>query len=282
MTLKEVYVIGKDKIKRAGVENPGLEASLIISTVFGIDRIDIYTKPETEIELDRLKELDEIVERRIRREPVAYLMGETEFYSRKFFVGSDVLIPRPETEILTEEALNIIRNMSTPRVIDVGTGSGCIALTIGCERNDSMIIASDVSFDAILVAKANATRLDVDNVAFVHSDFLDPLKASSFDIVVSNPPYVSEAEFVALDRDVRDFEPSLALRGGRDGLDCVRRVASGAISALKNGGWCVIEIGRDQDKAAMEIFRTFGYRDISFLDDLSGIKRVIKGRWIIS
>ncbi len=281
MTLKEVYLLGKDRIKRAGMENPGLEASLLISKVFGIDRTDIYTRPETEIGLDRLKEFDEIVERRIGREPIAYILGEIEFYSRKFLVGSEVLIPRPETEILAGEVLNIIRNISRPRVIDVGTGSGCIALTIGSERRDSMIIASDLSFDAIMVAKENAKRLDVENVAFVQSDFLDSLKAGSFDVVVSNPPYVSEAELSLLDPGIREFEPALALHGGKDGMDCIRRLASDAISVLKSGGWYVTEIGQGQDRAAMEIFRTLGYRDTSFVEDLSGIKRIIKGRWII-
>jgi release factor glutamine methyltransferase len=281
MTLKEVYLIGKDKIKGAGIDNPGLETSLLISKVFGIDKIDIYTQPDTEIGWERLKEFDEIIERRIGREPIEYLLGETEFYSRKFFVGSEVLIPRPETEKLVEEALNIIGNISSPRVIDVGTGSGCIAITIGSERSDSMIIASDISFDAILVAKENAKRLDVHNISFVHSDFLNFVKERSFDIVVSNPPYISETELCRLEPDIRDFEPIVALHGGKDGLDCIRRVASSTISVLKNGGWCIMEIGGDQNKEAIGILRTFGYRDISFLEDLSGIKRVIKGRWII-
>lgn len=281
MTLKEVYLIGKDKIKGAGIDNPGLETSLLISKVFGIDKIDIYAHPETEIDLESLRQFEEIIERRIGREPIGYILGETEFYSRRFFVGSEVLIPRPETEKLVEEALNIIRDISSPRVIDVGTGSGCIAITIGSERSDSMIIASDISFDAILVAKENARRLDVHNISFVHSDFLNFLKERSFDIVVSNPPYVSETELCGLEPDIRDFEPIVALRGGEDGLDSIRRVASGAISVLKSGGWCIMEIGGDQNKETTEILRAFGYRDISFSEDLSGIKRVIKGRWII-
>lgn len=281
MTLKEAYLIGKDKIKCAGIDNPALEASLLISKVFGIDKIDIYTQPEIEIDGERLKEFEEIIERRLGREPIGYILGETEFYSRKFFVGSGVLIPRPETEKLVEEALNIIRNISSPLVIDVGTGSGCVAIVIGSERSDSMIIASDISFDAILVAKENAKRLDVHNVSFVNSNFLDFVKEGSFDIVVSNPPYISETELSRLEPDIRDFEPIVALDGGEDGLDCIRRVASGAISVLKSGGWCIMEIGANHNKEAIGIFKTIGYRDISFLEDLSGIKRVIKGRWII-
>jgi release factor glutamine methyltransferase len=281
MTLKEVYLIGKNKIKGAGIANPGLEASLLISKVFGIDKIDIYRRPEIEIGWERLKEFEEIIERRIGREPIAYILGEMEFYSRKFLVGSEVLIPRPETEKLVEEALNIIGNISSPRVIDVGTGSGCIAITIGSERSDSMIIASDISFDAIVVAKENAKRLDVHNISFVHSDFLNFVRERSFDIVISNPPYISETELSRLEPDIRDFEPIVALHGGDDGLDCIRRVASGAISVLKNGGWCIMETGKNHTKEAIGILRTFGYRDISFLEDLSGIRRVIKGRWII-
>jgi release factor glutamine methyltransferase len=281
MTLKEVYLIGKDKIKGAGIDNPALETSLLISKVFGIDKIDIYTQPEIEIDGESLKEFEEIIERRLGREPIGYILGETEFYSRKFVVGSEVLIPRPETEKLVEEALNIIGNISSPLVIDVGTGSGCIAITIGSERTDSMIVASDISFDAILVAKENAKRLDVQNITFVHSDLLNFVKERSSDIVVSNPPYISETELCGLEADIRDFEPIVAIDGGEDGLNCVRRVAAGAVSVLKNGGWCIMEIGGQQNKEAMGILRSFGYRDISFTEDLSGIKRVIKGRWII-
>lgn len=281
MTLKEVYLLGKEKIKGSGIDNAGLEASILISNVFGIDKIEIYTHPETEVGIERLKQFEEIIERRIRREPIGYILGETEFYSRKFFVGRDVLIPRPETEKLVEEALNIMGYISSPLVIDVGTGSGCIAITIGSERSDSMIIASDISFHAISLAKENARRLDVQNISFVNSDLLNFVKERSFDIVVSNPPYVSETELDSLEPDIKDFEPIVALRGGEDGLDCVRRVALGAISVLKTGGWCIMEIGGDQNKEAMEILRAFGYRDISFSEDLSGIKRVIKGRWII-
>jgi release factor glutamine methyltransferase len=281
MTLKEVYSFGKDKIKAAGIGNPALEASLIISKVFGIDKIDIYTQPEIEIDGESIKEIEKIIERRLGREPIGYILGETEFYSRKFSVGSEVLIPRPETERLVEEALDIIGNVSSPLVVDVGTGSGCIAITIGSERSDSMIVASDISFDAILVAKENAERLDVHNITFVHSDFLNFAKERSFDAVVSNPPYISETEICELEPDIRDFEPIVALHGGADGLDCIRRVAAGAMSVLKNGGWCIMEIGATQNKEAMGILGAFGYRDISFSEDLSGIKRVIKGRWII-
>ena len=281
MTLKELYLIGRDKIKAAGIDNPALETSLLISKVFGVDKIDIYTQPEIEIDGESLKEFQEIIDRRLGREPIGYILGETEFYSRKFFVGSEVLIPRPETEKLVEESLNIIGNMSSPFVIDVGTGSGCVAITIGSERSDSMLVASDISFDAILVARENAKRLNVQNIAFVHSDFLNFVKERSFDIVVSNPPYISETELCGLEPDVRDFEPLVALRGGEDGLDCIRRVAGGAVSVLKNGGWCIMEIGGQQNKEAMGLLRSFGYRDISFSEDLSGIKRVIKGRWII-
>lgn len=281
MTLKEVYSIGKDKIKAGGIGNPALETSLLISRVFGMDKIDIYTQPEIEIDGESLKEFEEIIERRLGREPIGYILGESEFYSRKFSVGSEVLIPRPETETLVEEALDIIGNISSPLVVDVGTGSGCIAITIGGERSDSTVVASDISFGAILLAKENAKRLGVHNINFVHSDFLNFAKGRLFDVVVSNPPYISEAEICELEPDIRDFEPIVALHGGQDGLDCIRRVAAGAKSVLKNGGWCIMEIGATQNKEAGAILRGFGYREISFSEDLSGIKRVIKARWII-
>ncbi|MBI4228253.1 MAG: peptide chain release factor N(5)-glutamine methyltransferase [Deltaproteobacteria bacterium] len=281
MNLREVYLLGKDKIRGAGIDNPGLETSLLISKVLGMNRIDIYTQPEIEIGCERLREFEEIINRRTGREPIAYILGEKEFYSRHFVVSSSVLIPRRETEKLVEETLYSIRNITSPRVIDVGTGSGCIAITIGSERSDSVIIASDISIDAILVAKENANKLNTHNVSFVCSDFLNFVKERSFDIVVSNPPYISESELCGLEPDIRDFEPIVALHGGEDGLDCISRVASGATSVLKSGGWCIIEIGADQYKEAAGIFSTLGYRDISFSEDLSGIKRIIKGRWII-
>jgi release factor glutamine methyltransferase len=281
MTLREVYSLGKDKIKAGGISSPALEAYLLISKVIGIDKIDIYTQPEMQIDGESLKKFEEIIERRLGREPIGHILGEVEFYSRKFSVGSEVLIPRQETERLVEEALDIIGNISSPLVVDAGTGSGCIAITIGSERRDSMIVASDISFDAILVAKENAKRLNVHNITFVHSDFLNFAKERLFDAVVSNPPYISEAELCELEPDIRDFEPIVALQGGEDGLDCIRRVAAGAMTVLKNGGWCIMEIGATQNKEAMGILRAFGYRDISFSEDLSGINRVIKGRWII-
>ena len=281
MNLREVYLLGKDKIKGAGIDNPGQEASLLISKVLGVNRIDIYTRPEIEIGGGRLREFEEIINRRTGREPIAYTLGEKEFYSRQFIVSSRVLIPRPETEKLVEETLYNIRNITSPRVIDVGTGSGCIAITIGSERSDSIIVASDISIDAILVAKENAYKLNTHNVSFVCSDFLNFVKERCFDIVVSNPPYVSESELCGLERDIREFEPIVALHGGEDGLGCISRVASGATPVLKSGGWCIIEIGADQYKEAAGIFSTLGYRDISFSEDLSGIKRIIKGRWII-
>lgn len=281
MTLKELYLTGKQKIECAGIDNPGLEASLLISEVFGTDKIHIYTKAEAQVCSDRLKEFDEIVARRISGEPIAYILGDAEFYSRTFLVGPGVLIPRPETEILVEEALSVIGGISSPLVIDVGTGSGCIALTLGSERRDSMVVASDISFDAITVARDNAKRLDVRNVFFVQSDFLDFAKGRSCDIVVSNPPYVSETELDRLEHGIRGFEPLLALNGGKDGLDCIRRVASGAIGVLKSGGWCIMEIGADQDEDAMGMVATLGYREISLIADLSGVKRIMKARWII-
>lgn len=281
MTLKEVYSIGKDRIKACGIDNAALETSLLISNAFGINKIDIYTQPEIEIDGERLREFEEMVGRRLGREPISYILGEAEFYSRKFSVGPKVLIPRPETERLAEEALDSIGNICSPRVVDVGTGSGCIAITIGCERSNSMIVASDISFAAILIAGQNAKRLGVHNITFVHSDFLNFAKERSFDLVVSNPPYISDMEFCELEPDIRDFEPIVALRGGKDGLDCIRRVAAGAMSVLKDGGWCIMEIGATQNQEALEILRGFGYRDILFSEDSSGIKRVIKGRWII-
>jgi release factor glutamine methyltransferase len=279
--LKELYLLGRDLLRKSGVENPELEVSLLLSKALGINTVDIYTYPKKEVELDKVKEFKRLLERRLKREPIAYILGEKEFYSRSFIVTPDVLIPRPETEILVEEGLNIIRNISCPFVLDVGTGSGCVAVAIGCECENARIFATDISSGALWVARANSKRHRVaKKISFICADFLICFKEQSFDIVLSNPPYIAESDFYKLESDVKDFEPKVSLLGGKDGLNCIKKIVSQAGRVLKNEGWCIIEVGANQSERVSEIFEGIGFKDVSIVKDLSGIERVIKGKWI--
>lgn len=281
-SLKELYVLGKSRMKQLGIENPELETSLLISKTLGIKTLDIHIHPEKRVDPDKAEELMKLIERRaIRKEPIAYILEEKEFYSRLFNVTPDVLIPRPETEILVEETLRTIKDIHSPVIVDVGTGSGCIGITICCERKDSVVFATDISMEALVVSHRNAKKHGVlDKVTFVLGDLLTPFKEGVFDIVVSNPPYVSENELPKLEPEIRYFEPRTSLIGGKKGTECIEKIINQSKRVLKNGGWCIIEIGYGQAKTVTEVFKTAGFKDVSTVRDYSGVERVIKGRWI--
>jgi len=310
--LKELYLKGRDLLKKSGLENPELEAALLLSKVLRINTTYIYAHPKNWVQSDKIKEFELLLERRIKREPIAYILGEKEFYSRSFIVTPDVLIPRPETEILVEEALKIINNIPYPTVLDVGTGSGCIAVTIACEAGNAQNFATDISFEALMVARANSERHKVSKrISYVCADFLSCFNENSFDIILSNPPYIPEGEFYSLESNVRDFEPKISLIGGgsilrqgsgqalrlhpstvrselvedsrpttgEEGLNCIRKIVHEAGKVLKNGGWCIIEVGANQSEKVSEIFKGVGFKEVSAVKDLAGIERVVKGKW---
>jgi release factor glutamine methyltransferase len=303
--LKELYILGKDSLKKSGIENPELEVSLLLSKVLGIKTADIYAHPDKWVQSNKVKEFRLLLERRLKREPIAYILGEKEFYSRSFVVTPHVLIPRLETETLVEEALKIIKSNPHPFVLDVGTGSGCIAVTIACEAQNAEVFATDISFEALIIARTNSERYKVARrISLIRGDFLSCFKEESFDIIVSNPPYVAKGDFYGLESDIRDFEPKVSLIGdssnlrqgsgetvrpepvedsrltaGEEGLDCIKMIIHDAGRILKNGGWCIIEIGENQSEKVSEIFRADGFKDVTTIKDLSGIERVVMGRW---
>src|SRR5262245_34543548 len=227
---------------------------------------------------------DAAVARRCAYEPVAYITGTREFYGRPFAVSRDVLIPRPETELLVDEALAAFATLS-PRpqemlqVADVGTGSGCLAVTIALERRDVTIVATDVSESALSIAATNAGHHSVQNrIIFRHASLLGGA-SDRFDLVVSNPPYVSETERPTLMPDVRDYEPSQALFGGTDGLDVIRVLLPAAERALRPGGWLLFEIGSGQSDAVRALAATSTELTVSrIVPDLAGIPRVVVAR----
>jgi release factor glutamine methyltransferase len=220
-----------------------------------------------------------LIERRMAGEPIQYITGEAEFFGLPFKVTRDVLIPRPETEHLVEKVLSFAANFEEPRIVDVGTGSGAIAVALAHKLPDAQITAIDISAAALEIARGNAELNGVaERVRFLEGDLLAPVAGEEFEIVVSNPPYVAESDRESLAVEVRDYEPAVALFAGR-GLDIYRRLIPGARDRLVPGGYLAMEIGYGQNKAIARLLAKAGIEEIEFTGDLQGIPRVASGRW---
>jgi len=219
----------------------------------------------------------ELLERRRRGEPIQYITGETEFYGLPFRVTPEVLIPRPETEHLVEKVIELAARFEQPRIVDVGTGSGAIAVALVHKLQQASITAIDLSRSALAIARENAKRNEVD-LRFLDGDLLAPVAGECFEIVVSNPPYVPSGDRATLSVEVREYEPALALFAGDDGLDVYCRLIPAAFGALVPGGYVALEIGYGQSKAITELLAKAGFEQIEFVPDLQGIPRVASAR----
>jgi release factor glutamine methyltransferase len=240
-----------DYLRGKGFESGRLESEVLLAHVLGCPRIELIARSlEVPPDADRAR-FRELIRRRVEGWPVAYLVGTKEFYLLKFEVSPAVLIPRPETETLVLEALRRLKPLKEPTALDLGTGSGCIAVSVAHQKKDARVTATDISPDALDVAKRNAETHGVaDRMTFAQGDLFGAVPAgSTFDLVVSNPPYVTPSELAALSADVREHEPRLALDGGPDGLAFYRRIAAGVGPLLKPGGSLLVEIGATQDEA---------------------------------
>ena len=221
----------------------------------------------------------DLIERRLAGEPIQYITGEAEFYGLPFHVNRDVLIPRPETEHLVEKVMALAAEFVRPKIVDVGTGSGAIAVALAHALPFAVITATDISADALAVAKANAARNGVaDRVRFFKGDLLEAVAGEHFDIVISNPPYVPESDRTTLDVEVRDYEPAQALFAGEDGLQIYRRLIPAAFGALVPGGFLALEIGYGQRAGIEALLVREGFAGIEFIPDLQGIARVAVAR----
>jgi release factor glutamine methyltransferase len=219
----------------------------------------------------------ELLERRRKGEPIQYITGETEFYGLPFLVTPDVLIPRPETEHLVEKVIEMASNFVAPRIVDVGTGSGAIAVALAHRLPHASITATDISSRALALAEENAKRNGV-AVRFLLGDLLAPVEGERFEIIVSNPPYVAMADRDSLDVEVREYEPALALFAGEDGLEIYHRLIPAAFDALTPGGFVVLEIGYGQSTAIADLLTSAGFECVEFVPDLQGISRVACAR----
>ena len=268
--------------ERAGIETPRLDAEVLLSFCLGKERAELYRDLTVELTDEQISRVLELTGRRKRREPMAYIRGFREFWSLDFIVTPAVLVPRPETECLVEEVIGLRDSTREvkPRILDIGAGSGAVCIAVASEWPDCEMVATELSAAALEVARSNAMKLlgPGREITFVQGDLYEGVEGV-FDIVCSNPPYISGAEYETLAREVTLYEPREALVAGPDGTEFHRRIADGAREKLKPGGWLVMEMGAEQRPALTEILEeTKIFDDIRFRADYAGLDRVVIAR----
>jgi release factor glutamine methyltransferase len=278
-TILEVLRWTTGRFERHGIASARLDAELLATRAFRRTRVELYMHFDQPLDEGELSAYRGLVARRLENEPIAYILGRKEFWSLDLEVGPDVLVPRPDTETLVEQALELLRGMpgaGPRRVADVGTGSGAVALALKKESLADEIFATDLSPAALEVARGNALRLGL-AVTFAQGDLVAPLIATApYHVIASNPPYIPTPDLAGLPADVRQ-EPRLALDGGEDGLMVIRRLAAAAAELLGPGGALAVEIGAGQTAAVAAVFSANGYTRIGTRQDLAGIERVVFG-----
>lgn len=268
MTIKEAFEFG---VKELNTEEKDIEITVFLEKITGIDRKLFLLNEEKEISDKEFEVLKSFIERRKKGEPVQYIVNKADFYGLEFFVKKGVLIPRFDTENLVEKALSFIKDGD--RILDMCTGSGCIALTLLYYKKNISAVGCDISDEALSIAKENAERLNL-KADFVKSDLFEKVEGK-FDVIVSNPPYIETDVVITLENQVKDFEPKNALDGGADGLNFYRIIAKQAKDYLKAGGRIVFEIGYNQGESVPEILKREGYSKIIVSKDLCGNDRVV-------
>jgi release factor glutamine methyltransferase len=285
MTIHEALAEGGGVLAAAGVETPGLDAGLLLAAILNTSRSSLIAAGPQPLTEESFAAFNDMVKRRLAGECIAYIVGKKEFYGLEFEVNPSVLVPRPDTELLVETALHIAAaDNGLFRVLDMCTGSGAVAIALKHEMPEWEVYATDISADALAVAAANAARLlPPDSITFYHGDLYDALHTSlftfhsSFPLIVSNAPYIPSAEVAGLSPEVRG-EPIIALNGGGDGLDLIRRIISGAPPYLGSGGILLLEADPRQMQSISALLAQAGFVDIQIHKDLSGKERVIGGR----
>jgi len=277
--LKEALDNAIEYLTSRDVGSPRMNAEMLLMFTIGCDRAYFFAHPERELTDDEASRYTDVVNERARGVPSQYIIGHQEFWGLDFIVNPSVLIPRPETEHLIETVLELSKSYrsETLKIIDVGTGSGAIALALAKEFPEADVHAADISAEALEVARANAARLGFDRVRFHQSDVLaDVMRDASFDFVVSNPPYVALTEEDKVQDVVKKFEPRVAVFAGTHGLDVIRRLIPQSREALRPGGWLLMEVGYSMSESVMELLGDWD--DVHSVPDLQGIPRVIAGR----
>jgi release factor glutamine methyltransferase len=283
----EIWTVGRilewttQHLKTHGSESPRLDAQVLLAHTRGCPRIKLYTDFNEVLSDNERAVMRELVKRRAAAEPVAYLVGHREFFSLDFRVTRDVLIPRPETETLVLEVVELAKSLAAPKILDIGTGSGCIAISLATQLPLAHVTAVDISEPALRIAQENAGRLRVtDRVRFLLGDLLAPVPSGeTFDFIVSNPPYVTTAELETLPADIRHHEPRSALDGGPDGFAVLSRLVIEAPPFLNPGGWLLLEISPEQAEPMRDVFTRQGaFVNVAVAKDLAGKARVVMGQ----
>ncbi len=280
MTVLEVIQRSSEFLAKKGVESPRLQIELLLSHVLKLPRLRLYLNFERTLADAELNTLRELVKRRAAREPLQHLVGSTSFCGLEMAVSRDVLIPRPETELLAEHALKFLASVAKPTALDFGTGSGCLAVMLAVQCPLATLHALDISEAALALARQNAARHQVaGRVTFLQGDgFAALANGARFDLIVSNPPYIASAEIETLEPEVRDFDPRLALDGGADGLDFYRCLAAGAADFLTPGGKLMLEFGDGQAEPVEKIISAQNWIVEAVVADYSGRNRMIIAR----
>lgn len=277
MTIAEALRDAVQRLAAAGLKEAQKDARLLLSFALGRPKEFLFAHPEYELSEEEQGSFDDAVHRRENHEPVQYITGRTEFYGLEFTVSPAVLIPRPETEILVENAVNALRGRTAPRFCEIGVGSGCISVSMLCELPNATAIAGDLSRDALEIARRNAERHNVlDRIDLRLSNVFDSVAEDAFDAVVSNPPYISLDEIAELESEVRDFEPKMALTDGADGLRVIQRIIEDSYHKLAAGGVLFMEIGHCQSESARTVLSPEKWFDVRFFTDLQSIPRVLR------
>ncbi|MGI6071477.1 MAG: peptide chain release factor N(5)-glutamine methyltransferase [Lachnospiraceae bacterium] len=275
MTLRELYAAGVDRLDEAGIDSPSADAFYLLEHVTGLGRQEYLLNKDRQIRQDVEVSFLKLIEERAGRVPYQYLISEAGFMGYKLYVDPSVMIPRLDTEVLAMEALSRIPEGKAD-VLDMCTGSGCIAVALKCERPKLRMTACDISEEALAVARVNAASNGAE-ITLLRGDLFEKVEGL-FDMIVSNPPYVAEEEYRELAPEIARHEPKLALLAGADGLDIYKRLIPEAAGHLRPGGCLIMEIGCNQAKKVSRLMKTAGYKKIEIIKDLAGLDRVICGR----
>lgn len=285
VTIKELIARGTERLNKVDVDTPKLDAEVLLSNLLKVERIYFHMYPEKEVSEEKEAEFWNRIEKREKLMPVQYIVKQQEFMGLDFKVEEGVLIPRGDTEILVEKTIDIYNKEFSPNsvnIMDIGTGSGAIVVSLAKYINKSNLTAIDISSKALKIAKENASNNEVENkIRFLQGSLFDAIggkdEYKAYDFIVSNPPYIPKDVVGTLSPGVKDYEPHLALDGGKDGLDFYRAITEGAKVYLKDGGYLLFEIGYDQGEELVRILKYNGFRNVKVLKDLAGLDRVVLG-----
>ena len=275
MNYNEILKNGESILKKYNIKKPFLDTELILSKAINKKREEILLNINTKLKNKEILKFKNYLFRRQQKEPIAYILGFKHFWKYKFLTNKSVLIPRPDTELIIEEALKYLPNYKSKKILDVGTGSGCIIISLIKERSKCKATAIDISIKAINVAKTNAKLHQLENkINFINID-IDKYKSNNYDLIISNPPYINSIELNRLDDDIKSHEPKIALSGGSDGFKCIRKVIIKSKKLLKVNGKLILEIGHKQKNLSKKILGENGFYINRISKDLAGRDRCI-------